>query len=180
VSGLHIKSFSEFNKEYENRGFIDKISSRYYPLKRLNPKQVKRYYLQYVRKWEKAHGAGVPGTAVGQSEDSKLSAFVRERDGGCRVLKILSEEELEEWRTNHNALGNILDAAHIFGKGAYPWMRFDDKNVVTLNRFSHNCLDNGKSPINGKSITDSERAGWWRRIAGKDWEYLKIRARERN
>jgi hypothetical protein len=101
---------------------------------------------------------------------------VRDRDGGCRLLKLLSSEEISEWKRNQHGLGGILDVAHVFGKGAFPRMRFDDKNVVTLNRFSHNCLDNGKSPINGITITDEERKLWWQKIAGDDWEYLKRKA----
>jgi hypothetical protein len=169
------KSFFEFKEDYEKFGFIDKISTRYYPLKQLNPKQIQRYYLQYVKKWDKTYGEGILENTGGrneQSEDSRLSAFVRERDGGCRLLKLLSTEERAEWQKNQNGLGGILDAAHVFGKGAFPWMRYDEKNIVTLNRFSHNCLDNGKSPVNGKQITDTQRNAWWRRIVGNDWEYL--------
>jgi hypothetical protein len=90
---------------------------------------------------------------------------------------LLLPDEISEWNKNQNGLGGILDVAHVFGKGAFPWMRFDNKNVITLNRFSHSCLDNGKSPINGKAITDEERKLWWQRIAGDDWEYLNLRSR---
>ncbi|MDR2408520.1 MAG: hypothetical protein LBE13_10495 [Bacteroidales bacterium] len=166
------KNWGDFKSDYEEYHYIDKISNRYYPQKPLNEKQLKRYYLHYVKKWERAFGNKIFKDAKVQSEDSKLSAIVRERDGGCRLLKLLSSEEISEWKKNQNGLGGILDVAHIFGKGAFPWMRFDEKNVVTLNRFSHNCLDNGKSPIDGKTITDSQRKLWWRRIAGDDWEYL--------
>jgi hypothetical protein len=173
------KSFSEFKDDYEEDGFIDKVSTRHYPLKQLNPKQIQRYYLQYVKKWDKAYGGGILNDAKEQSEDSKLSALVRERDSGCRLLKILTLDERGEWEKNHNGLGGILDAAHVFGKAAFLWMRFDEKNVVTLNRFSHDCLDRGKSPINGKMLTDSQRITWWQRIVGDDWEYLELQLRQR-
>ena len=179
---VKFKQFSEFKNDYDKEGFIDKVSSRYYPLriKKFNSKQLQRYYLQYVKKWDKAYGNNILNNDTEQSEDSKLSAFVRERDGGCRLLSILSDEELEAWGVNHNGLGCILDAAHVFGKGGFPWMRFDDKNIVTLNRFSHNCLDTGKSPINGQMITDEQRLEWWRKITGNDWEYLIWRSRYKN
>jgi hypothetical protein len=169
------KSFSEFERDCLDSGFVDKVSSRYYPAKRLNHKQIQRYYLQYIKKWDKAFGDGVLDKSEEQSKDSILSAFVRERDGGCRLLKVLSGEERAEWESNHNGLGWMLDAAHIFGKAAFPWMRLDPKNVVVLNRFSHSCLDNCKSPIDGKAITDDRRKEWWKRIAGGDWEYLNSR-----
>lgn len=171
---VKFKSFEDFKADYEEYRYIDKISNRYYPQKSLNEKQLQRYYLQYVKKWNKAYGGEVLEDVRRQSDDSKLSAFVRERDGGCRLLKLLSVEEKVEWQRNQNGLGEILDAAHIFGKNAFPWMRFNERNVVVLNRFSHNCLDNGKSPITGKAITDDQRKAWWRRIAGGDWKSLEL------
>jgi hypothetical protein len=176
---MKFKSFSEFKEDYEENGFIDKVNTRYYPLKKLHPKQIQRYFLQYVKKWDRAYGGGVLTKAKEQSEDSKLSALVRERDGGCRLLRLLSKEEIAEWQRNQNGLGSILDAAHVFGKGAFPWMRFDEKNVVTLNRFSHTCLDTGTSPLNGKAITNDQRMAWWQRIVGEDWDYLKSQSVQR-
>jgi hypothetical protein len=179
---VKFKSFSEFKGDYEEHGFIDKVGTRYYPLKQLNLKQIQRYYLQYVKKWDKAYGGGILDDAKEQSEDSKLSAIARERDGGCRLLIILTAGELAEWEMNHNGLGGILDTAHVFGKAAFPWMRFDERNVVTLNRFSHDCLDRSKSPVNGNMLTDCQRKVWWQRIVGYDWSYLELRScqRERN
>jgi hypothetical protein len=170
------KSYSEFKEYYEEDGFIDKVSTRYYPLKALNPKQIQRYYLQYVRKCDKAYGKN---DVKEQSEDSKLSAFVRERDEGCRLLKVLTAEEYAEWKKNNNGLGGILDAAHVFGKGAFPWMRYNKNNVVTLNRFSHVCLDMGKSPVNGQMASVNEIQQWWRRIIGDDvYNQLKEESNE--
>jgi hypothetical protein len=178
---VKFKSLLDFKRDYEKDGFIDKVCSRYYPLKKINAKQIQRYYLQYVKKWDKAYGGNILNDAKEtskilqeQSDDSRLSALVRERDCGCRLLKVLTPEEILEWNINHNGIGCILDAAHVFGKGAYPWMRYIEKNVVTLNRFSHNCLDNGKSPINGNKINDDQRILWWQRIINNksDWDYL--------
>jgi len=175
------QSISEFTENYIKKGYIDKVITRYYPLKKLNPKQIQRYYLQYVKKWDKRYGGNVLDDAKEQSDDSKLSFFVRNRDDGCRLLKVLTSDEFSEWGKNNHGIGNILDAAHVFGKNAFPWMRYNIRNVVTLNRFSHSCLDKGKSPINGKTISKEQQKVWWIRIVGKDeWDYLEMQASNRN
>jgi hypothetical protein len=130
--------------------------------------------LNYVKKWDKAYGGGILDiNNKEKSKDSELSAYVRIRDGDCRLLKVLTKNEYAEWQSNNNGLGKILDAAHVFGKGSYPWMRYDEKNVITLNRYSHNCLDAGLSPINGKTIAKEQQETWWQRIVGDDWDHLK-------
>jgi hypothetical protein len=174
---VKFKSYEDFEADYEKHNCIDKVSNRYYPQKPLNKKQIQRYYSQYMRKFEKAKPRGM---CKAGSEDSKLSAFARERDGGCRLLRMLSFEEFNEWNRNQNGLGVILDVAHVFGKGAFPWMRYDERNVVLLNRFSHNCLDACKSPINGDQLTLDLRNAWWKRIVGDDWEYLRRKANRKS
>lgn len=108
------KTLEEFVRDYEKRGVIDKVGALYRPSKALNDKQVHRYYEQYVRKWQRANDAN---SAHEQSADSKLSQYVRERDGRCRLLSILTVEEYSEWRQHEGGAGRILDAAHVFGKG---------------------------------------------------------------
>jgi hypothetical protein len=176
---MKFKSYDDFKDDYEEYYYIDKVSNRYYPRKLLNEKQIQRYYSQYAKKWDKMYGNKITEYDKERSADSKLSAFARERDGGCRLLKLLSAEENAEWQINQNGFGGILDAAHVFGKSAFPWMRFEEKNVVVLNRFSHSCLDNGKSPINGKPITDERKKLWWERITGSDWPFLERLSRIR-
>jgi hypothetical protein len=169
------KTYEEFKDDYEEYHYIDKVSNRYYPQRPLNTKQLQRYYLQYVKKWDKANSKN-DNKSGDKSRDMLLYEKIIERDKGCRLLAVLTFVERRIWDEHQNGMGGILDGAHVFGKGAYPWMRYEVKNVVTLNRFSHSCLDSGKSPINGKTITDEERKSWWRRIVGDDWEYLTRRA----
>jgi len=181
-----LQSLPQFTENYNEKGVIDKVSYFCYPKKKLNSKQIQRYYSQYVKKWEKEQSRKYSKDNLvddkEQSEDSKLSAFVRKRDGNrCRLIDKMTIYELMEWGVNHNGQGLILDAAHVFGKNTYPWMRFDSKNVVLLNRYSHFCLDRGKSPVNGKRITKEQQNEWWQRIVGKeDWEYLSNLSRGRN
>jgi hypothetical protein len=167
------KSYEDFKDDYEEGHFIDKVSNRYYPQKPLNIKQIQRYYLQYVKKWEKANSKQ-EFKSTDKSDDLLLYENILERDKECRLLSILTTSERTVWNDNQNGMGGILDGAHVFGKGAYPWMRYEPKNVVILNRFSHSCLDSNKSPIDGHPISIIEKIKWWQRIIGKEnWDYLE-------
>jgi hypothetical protein len=173
------KSYEDFKDDYEEDHFIDKVSNRYYPQKPLNIKQIQRYYLQYVKKWRKANSK-IEFKSTDKSDDLLLYENILERDKGCRLLSILIVSERIAWNSHQNGMGGILDGAHVFSKGAYPWMRYEPKNVVTLNRFSHSCLDLNKSPIDGHLISTIEKIKWWQRIIGKEtWDYLEELSRNR-
>jgi hypothetical protein len=109
-----------------------------------------------------------------------LYESILERDQGCRLLSVLTFSERTIWNDHQNGMGGILDGAHVFGKNAYPWMRYESKNIITINRFSHSCLDLNKSPVNGHPISLDEKIKWWQRIIGKkDWDYLEELSRNR-
>lgn len=165
------KSRGEFIEAYRSRGVIDKVSRVMRPPNPLNDRQLDRCYESYVRKWTRADAK--PRRGKSEAADAELSRLARERDGGCRLLAALTEDERAEWARHEGGLGWTLDAAHVFGKGAYPWMRLDPDNVVLLNRFSHRCLDTGLSPISARPISMDERRAWWRRIVGEErWARL--------
>lgn len=166
------KSFKEFEADYHEYNYIDKVSNRYYPLNSLNNKQIQRYYLQYVKKWNKAN-AKPETTPHEKSADLLMYEMVLARDKHCRLLAVLSPSERAVWNEHQNGMGDILDGAHVFGKGAYPWMRYESRNIILVNRFSHSCLDLGKSPVDGHSVSAEEKQAWWQRIIGQEeWNYL--------
>jgi hypothetical protein len=167
------KSFEDFKADYEEYHYIDKVSTRYYPSKHLNEKQLQRYYLQYAKKWE-AENIKKGSAFFEKSEDMLLYEKILKRDQGCRLLAVLNSSERFIWNKHQGGMGSILDGAHVFGKGAYPWMRYEPKNMITINRFSHSCLDLNKSPIDGHSISADEKKKWWKRIIGMiDWKFLE-------
>jgi hypothetical protein len=173
------KNYEDFKDDYKKYHYINKVSNRYYPQKPLNKKQIQRYYLLYVKKWEKANSK-IEFKSTDKSDDLLLYEKIIERDKGCRLLSILTISERIVWNDHQNGMGDILDGAHIFGKGAYPWMRYELKNIITLNRFSHSCLDLNKSPVDGRSISVNEKVEWWQRIIGKqDWDCLEKLSRIR-
>lgn len=167
---MRFKSFEEFANDYYQKGFIDKVLSCVKFNKQLNDKQIRTYYSQYVKKFNRINKQ----SQMQQSQDSLLSQAVRQRDGTCRLLQVLTQDEIDEWRRYAGEVGSILDAAHVFGKSAYPALRYNIKNIVLLNRFSHSCLDTQHSPLNGKMITHTEKINWWKRIVGENtWIYLQ-------
>lgn len=102
---------------------------------------------------------------------------VAERDQSCRLLKILSIEEMrlaeKILTTCRGTLYETLDCAHVFGKGAHPKIKYDSKNVVYMHRVFHGRLDQYKNPVTGKSMTKEEHQRWWKRIIDDEtWNYL--------
>jgi hypothetical protein len=103
----------------------------------------------------------------------QLVKNINKRDKKCRLLKILSLREFLLFSKNAKGLLSICDPAHIFGAGPYPHMIYLEKNVVLLNRFSHECLDSCKNPITGEAISITERNKWWEKIVGTEtYQYL--------
>ena len=43
-------------------------------------------------------------------------------------------------------------------------MCYDEDNIISLNRYSHENLDSYRDPITGKSITREEVNKWWVRL----------------
>jgi len=113
------------------------------------------------------------------SSDEKwqeLKARVRKRDQGHdRILRVLSmKEALLLQRLAPRTQLQKLDCAHIHAVGVHPRLCYVDANVVLLNRYSHENLDNMRHPIDGSPITMEENLLWWQRILGDvQWKTLE-------
>jgi hypothetical protein len=87
----------------------------------------------------------------------------------CRLSSILSlKEHLLLMKCGPLKMLRTLDPAHVFSVSTHPELCYEELNVVTLNRFSHTCLDNGLSPITGHIITREESIGWWKKIVSNE------------
>lgn len=171
---MKVKTYEEFLTFYKEKGFLDMGTSTRRPNHPLNDRQLERAYQQYLHKIEVKQSKEKAKSALPPSRDAELSQQVRARDGNkCRLLRILTFTEYEEWKANQGGQGNTIDAAHVFGKNAFPWLRYESDNIVCLNRFSHLSLDTYRSPINGKVISKEEHDHWWERIVGKE-TYQKL------
>jgi hypothetical protein len=161
-------SFEEYRERYNTTGIL--LSGRYLkrPAKPLNGNQLRTQYEAHIRKLERIE-SGKAESVSDITKDQIIRQECQKRDRNrCRLMGILTYNEMRELVNNSiPLLLHKLDCAHVFGKNAYPKMRFIVDNVVLLNRVSHGWLDVGKSPINGKPITVEEKRIWWERIVGK-------------
>ena len=105
-----------------------------------------------------------------------LREIVVKSDVCCRLNSTLTREELYLYGSSSDG---CFDVAHVFGKSAFPHMRYLEDNVVLLSREFHSRLDAGKNPLTGKTISKEEHEGWWIRIVGED-KYKKLKEIARN
>lgn len=101
-------------------------------------------------------------------------------DYSCQLCAQLSLEEYDAL-VAQVGLGVVhnIDPAHVFGKGSHPHIKYDVDNLVTLNRWSHSCLDSQKHPITGKMIAADEKRAWWILIIGED-RFKRLEERANN
>lgn len=99
---------------------------------------------------------------------------VRSRDQSKdRIYRVLTMKEALLLRKKApRCLLEKLDAAHIWPVSIYPDLMYDKNNIVLLNRYSHENLDNMRDPVTGESLTYEERQAWWEKIAGAQWQKL--------
>lgn len=158
-----ILTFQEFLKYYNKHGkCINQIQK---PRKPLNERQIKSRYDKYLKSEEKTNNL--------RKENLKWRRLVnevrsRDRDS-CRLWFVLNSEERRILIENAGHLLNILDPAHVFGKGSKPELKFEIDNIILLNRYSHTMLDENKNPITGDYISIEEKESWWKRILGKNF-----------
>ena len=96
---------------------------------------------------------------------AKVKQELTERDGTtCRLVRILSVNEMAQLRRNAGHRIKILDPAHYIAVSANPDIMYDIDNLVKLNRYSHEMLDSFKDPISGKGISKGEVNKWWYKI----------------
>ena len=102
-----------------------------------------------------------------------VKAEVRTRDKGDRIMRVLTVKEvLLLQRKAPRIQLEKLDAAHIWPVSIYPDLVYDKNNIVLLNRYSHENLDNMRDPITGQPISYEERQAWWQKISGCQWQKL--------
>lgn len=97
------------------------------------------------------------------------------RDGGyCVLSKKLPPDLYKTLKENASFLYNTLDPAHVLSRASRPDLKYDEENIVVLNRYSHSMLDQFRHPIDGRQLTKDDVESWWRYIIGNErYERLK-------
>lgn len=175
-----MKSLEEFISFYEFYGYC--INDCVFRKNRMNKKQLKSRYNKYISS-EKIKILRMERL---QEKDFKWEDLKSKIDlTTCSFLSLLEREqrfkEVGFLKEKANILLKIIDPAHIFGKGAYPHLKYDVDNIAPLNRFSHSMLDQNKDPITGENISFEKKMEWWIYLIGKekmDQLYLKAMRRE--
>jgi hypothetical protein len=98
-------------------------------------------------------------------EECRTKVFQRDRLQ-CRLFKTLSVIEAMLLKKNAGSQFGIIDTAHIFPRSTHLWIKNDPDNVVCLNRYSHQMLENCCHPITGKPISKDEEIDWWKKVLG--------------
>jgi len=160
-------SFEEFESFYiEKRYLPNDIGRRE---NKLNERQLKSRFEKYLQSEEKKQlrfERLISKDNNREWEELKSNLDLTQ----CLLIEKLLENNYRsavvELKNNAAHLINVIDPAHVFGKGAHPHMKYDLDNVVPLNRFSHSMLDQNRDPISGEQISSEDKSGWWMFIVG--------------
>jgi len=168
----------EFEAFYEEKGFLpNDVGGR---KNELNMVQLKSRYEKYLKSEQKK----IDRIERLMSKDEKWEILKEQLDlSSCSLEEaLLTTNELElvsELKKNAGHIFEIIDPAHVFGKGAYPHMKYHVDNVVPLNRFSHSMLDQNRNPITGKQLYSEHKEWWWKFIVGLE-KYTELKERSLN
>jgi hypothetical protein len=170
-------TFEDFKNYYVERGSLPNDVGR--RKNKLNDKQIKSRYDKYLKSEQKK---------IDRRErlntDDKWKELVSNLDlTRCalvdRLMIINNDKDLSQLYEKAGPWIDIIDPAHIFGKGSYPHMKYDKENILPLNRYSHSCLDQNRDPITGEPISNEEIRKIWKLLVGIE-RYNKLLKRSMN
>lgn len=194
-------SFKQYKEFYERSGkTIDQMST---PKNPLTEDQIENKYKKYLQKLSKQQDKKDKIIEDKKQEiienkkkmeegtfdfgvDKKWKAVVEEvtiRDKKCQLKDNLTKQEKDIIYSDSNSsyLLDIVDPAHVFGKGAYPHMKYDVDNVILLSRLFHSRIDHYTDPITGSIIDKEQHTNWWIRLVGKErYNRLLKKSKEKN
>jgi len=116
---------------------------------------------------------------VNDSRWQRVKEGIGKRDKGmCRLLRVLTHTEALMLKKKAGPMFNVLDPAHYLPVSKRPDLVYLPQNIVLLNRFSHDCLDNFRDPISGVHIAADKVNEWWIRILEGNPDQIEVLRRE--
>lgn len=106
---------------------------------------------------------GRRGSDDKQWQDVKKRVEKRDR-GRDRMELALSLVEYKTLRSEAKQYLRTIDPAHVIPVSRNYSLCYDEDNIISLNRYSHENLDSCRDPLTGKSITKEEVNRWWIRL----------------
>lgn len=94
----------------------------------------------------------------------QVKEVVRKRDRVDRIFKILGARDALVLKAKGGSQLQVLDPAHIIPVSSHSEIMYEACNIVLLNRYSHEMLDNCRHPVTGQFISKEEREAWWIKI----------------
>lgn len=99
-------------------------------------------------------------------EELRKEIFIRDK-GECQFYSKCSDDEKIILNSKLWGKMKTLDCAHVFPKGSYPNMKYEQSNIFLLYRYVHFCLDNYLNPFTEEKITKEEVQEFWKRMIGE-------------
>jgi hypothetical protein len=103
----------------------------------------------------------------------KVRRIVMTNDPNCSLFwKSLNFKEY--YLMKQKGIENdVIDCAHLFGKGSHPHMKYLVENIILLPRSIHTLIDQNIHPITLEFLNQEERNDWWIKIIGIErWNQL--------
>jgi len=169
---LNFEEFIEFYNKYSR--CINDIGFRNKPI---NDKQLQTRYKAYTKSQERKKLKLKQKLENKDTQYEKLVSIVRNRDKVCRLYSLLVQPERSYIDSQMFGELYTLDVAHIFGKGAFPHMKYDSNNCVLLYRYFHRLIDDNINPFTNDYMNSQEKEELWKTIIGlNSFESLRKKA----
>lgn len=151
-------------KEYKQEQCFDKYNKK---LSKDKEKREQKFKDKFNKEYEEDE----------QWTEVRKQVFLRDKNQ-CQFCVTLTKEEYEVIKPNLWGVMKTLDPAHIFSRGAFPHLKYEVSNIVTLSRYIHSCLDNCMDPFTQERIGKEEAKEYWIRIIGEE-KYKELEERSR-
>lgn len=177
-------NYEQFQKFYREKGYLPNDVGR--RKNSLNEKQLQTRFKKYQKQQDhrrKKLSESLKKERKRSYEvkvDGRWEVVKNQMDlNNCLLIQRLKEdpggkEVLDVLMKLGGGFLKTIDPAHVISRSQAPHLKYESKNVVPLNRYSHSMLDTMRDPIYGNPLTKDKRDEWWEFIVGEtQWAELQ-------